>query len=119
MVGSHLHGTHKGRALNIRYATQISPFIQTFGEGNTLIIEFERFVSNRSETLREVSQFLGISFEAFSDYADVKSNTKDDERLDFRLDQPTMTQKETPEDRSCLLGPLGEAVFHSQAQGGG
>jgi len=57
-----------------RYFTQIIPFIRKFGRERVLIIEFEAFNRSREQVLREVARFLGVGFEGFSGFDEVRKN---------------------------------------------
>jgi hypothetical protein len=44
-----------------RYAMQIEPWIEALGRANVLILIFEEYIAARRETVRRVSEFLGIT----------------------------------------------------------
>ena len=45
-----------------RYGYQLEPYLALFPRQNILLLCFEEFTANPTETLREISSFLGISF---------------------------------------------------------
>ncbi len=49
-----------------RYAMQIRPWIDAFGEKSILILRFEDFIKSRNNTLKEIFTFLGVSTDHFS-----------------------------------------------------
>lgn len=49
-----------------RYAMQIRPWIEAFGKDSVLLIRFEDFIQNRSDTLKQVFTFLGVSSDHIS-----------------------------------------------------
>ncbi len=53
-----------------RYAMQILPWIDAFGKDSVFLIRFEDFVQNRSDTLKQIFTFLGVS----SDHVSVEQN---------------------------------------------
>ncbi len=57
-----------------RYFTQIKPFIDRFGLDNVLILNFDDLLINRTKVLKEISGFLEIDYNKFSDYEDVHEN---------------------------------------------
>lgn len=44
-----------------KYGMQIEPWCQRFGNANIKVVQFERYISHRQETLNDVSRFLGVS----------------------------------------------------------
>lgn len=58
-----------------RYAYQIKPYMELFGEENVLLMPFEEYISDPSESLKCVSSFLGISYELFQN---LDSNPKNE-----------------------------------------
>ena len=57
-----------------RYFTQINPFIEKFGIDNVLILDFDDLLTNRAEVLKEISSFLNIDFNKFTNYENVHRN---------------------------------------------
>ena len=57
-----------------RFFTQIKPFIDKFGLQNVLILSFDDLVYNREQLLREISGFLEIDYNKFSDFEGVHEN---------------------------------------------
>lgn len=43
-----------------RYATQLQPWIEAFGEENVLVVRFEDYIVARSETIARILEFLGV-----------------------------------------------------------
>jgi hypothetical protein len=61
-----------------RYAWQITPWIETFGREQVMIVRFETYVENRRETVTEISRFLGIEPRADLVNVDVAYNRSAD-----------------------------------------
>ena len=57
-----------------RYAWQISPWIETFGREQVMIVRFETYVEDRCGTVTEISRFLGVEPRADLVQADVAYN---------------------------------------------
>jgi len=57
-----------------RYYTQISPFIEKFGRENILIIDFDELAENIQGLMIQVSEFLCIDIELFSDFSSEHRN---------------------------------------------
>lgn len=57
-----------------RYATQITPFIETFGRDQVLIVDFEDFVGAGQETLARVMRFVGLDPSDLAEHEEVHAN---------------------------------------------
>jgi len=77
-----------------RYSTQVMPYIRKFGRDNVLIMDFEDLICHREALLREVSAFLSIDPEGFSNYEDVHSNASTANRwTHHRFENPPLPLK--------------------------
>lgn len=75
------------------YYTQAKNYIDVFGKDKLLILNFDDFNNNRIETLQQISKYLNISFADFPEnVSEVKINTKESKRLDYRIDQLSSLQ---------------------------
>jgi hypothetical protein len=59
---------------NGRYYTQIKPFIDQFGRDNVLILDFDDLKKNIRSILRDISVFLDIDEQKFTNVENVHSN---------------------------------------------
>ncbi len=44
-----------------RYAVQMRPYLELFPRENVLLLVFEEYIANQSQTLRQIAAFLGVS----------------------------------------------------------
>lgn len=71
-----------------RYAWQITPWIETFGREQVMIVRFESYVENRRETVTEISRFLGVEPRADLVKVDVAYNRSADKPVPKGLFAP-------------------------------
>lgn len=71
-----------------RYASQIEPFIERFGQDQVLILDFDDLKKAPTPLFSQVSEFLGIDFSLLPDPSTFKANeyTAGGGRVDHRLD---------------------------------
>lgn len=75
--------------LNVsRYHAQIAPFIERFGRQRVLILDFQRLVSDRAATLRDVAAFAGIDPEGFPTAAKHSNASIGGTKPHHRFDDP-------------------------------
>jgi len=77
-----------------RYYTQIYPYIRKFGRENILIIDFDDLVNSRKLLLIDISEFLGIKFDNFTDYENIHANVSvRGGKIHHKFDSPTIPFK--------------------------
>jgi hypothetical protein len=57
-----------------RYATQVKPWIERFGRGSVLILDFADLIKDRAAVLKRVADHLGIDSSGFPPESSVHSN---------------------------------------------
>lgn len=77
-----------------RYYTQIFPYIRKFGTENVLIIDFDELINNRNKILSQISEFLSIDENKFSDLGNVHLNKSvGGNKTHHKLDSPSFLLK--------------------------
>lgn len=81
--------------LNVtRYAMQIKPFIDRFGNGQVLLLEFSDLVGKRESTLHTVAEFLGVTLQLPTSSGAVHANKSiGKEGQHHLLDDPGMVTR--------------------------
>lgn len=54
-----------------RYAVQMRPYLEIFPRENVLLLVFEEYIADQSQTLRQIASFLGVSSNTFANTVSV------------------------------------------------
>lgn len=73
-----------------RYATQISPYIDTFGRDQVHICLFDDLRHRRQALLTEVAAFLGVAADGFTDQALHSNSSSTEYKPHRRFDNPSL-----------------------------
>lgn len=72
-----------------RYYSQITPYLETFGQDSVFFIDFDDLLKNRKQVIYELSDFLDLDFNLFGDFENVHANKSiGGYKSDHRFDNP-------------------------------